>query len=42
MKKEILYIIFRPIFTFIFKMYYNPTIINKEYIPIQNDYSKYI
>lgn len=33
MKKEILYIIFRPIFTFIFKMYYNPTIINKEYIP---------
>lgn len=33
MKKEILYIIFRPIFTFIFKIYYNPTIINKEYIP---------
>lgn len=33
MKKEILYIIFRPIFTFIFKVYYNPTIINKEYIP---------
>ena len=33
MKKERLYIIFRPIFTFIFKVYYNPTIINKEYIP---------
>lgn len=33
MKKEILYIFFRPIFTFIFKAYYNPTIINKEYIP---------
>ena len=33
MKKEILYIILRPIFTFIFKTYYNPTIINKEYIP---------
>ena len=33
MKKEILYIIFRPIFTFIFKAYYNPTMINKEYIP---------
>ena len=30
---EVLYIIFRPIFTFIFKSYYNPTIINKEYIP---------
>ena len=29
MKKEILYRIFRPIFT----AYYNPTIINKEYIP---------
>lgn len=33
MSKEVLYIIFRPIFTFIFKSYYNPTIINKEYIP---------
>ena len=33
MSKEVLYIIFRPIFTFIFKLYYNPTIINKEYIP---------
>lgn len=33
MKKELLYIIFRPIFTFIFKLYYNPTIINKEFIP---------
>lgn len=33
MKKELLYIIFRPIFTFLFKAYYNPTIINKEYIP---------
>lgn len=32
MKKEILYIIFRPIFTFVFKVYYNPTIVNKEYI----------
>lgn len=33
MEKEILYIILRPIFTLIFKWYYNPTIINKEYIP---------
>lgn len=33
MKKELLYIIFRPIFTFLFEAYYNPTIINKEYIP---------
>lgn len=33
MSKEVLYIIFRPIFTFIFKLYYNPIIINKEYIP---------
>lgn len=33
MNKDILYIIFRPIFTFIFKIYYNPTIINKENIP---------
>ena len=29
----ILYKILRPIFTVIFKLYYNPTIINKEYIP---------
>lgn len=33
MKKERLYILFRPIFTFIFKAYYNPTILNKDYIP---------
>lgn len=34
MKKtnNILYRILRPIFTFIFKIYYNPTIINKEFI----------
>lgn len=31
--KATLYKILRPIFTFIFKLYYNPTIINKEYIP---------
>lgn len=29
----IIYKILRPIFTTIFKLYYNPTIINKEYIP---------
>lgn len=28
-----LYKILQPIFTFVFKVYYNPTIINKEYIP---------
>lgn len=28
-----LYRVLQPIFTFIFKVYYNPTIINKEYIP---------
>lgn len=28
-----MYRILRPIFTAIFKLYYNPTIINKEYIP---------
>jgi len=34
MKKDsYLYKVLRPIFTFIFKIYYNPTIINKEYIP---------
>lgn len=35
MKKDnvIIYKILRPIFTVIFKLYYNPTIINKEYIP---------
>ena len=33
MKKDILYIILRPIFAFVFKIYYNPIIINKEYIP---------
>jgi 1-acyl-sn-glycerol-3-phosphate acyltransferase len=35
MKKDnvTIYKILRPIFTFIFKLYYNPTIINKEYIP---------
>lgn len=35
MKKDnvIIYRILRPIFTVIFKLYYNPTIINKEYIP---------
>lgn len=32
-KNEILYSFFRPIFTAIFKLYYNPIIINKEYIP---------
>lgn len=36
MKKEALYIFFRPIFTFLFKAYYNPKIVNKEYIPKQN------
>ncbi len=33
MKKDIIYRALRPIFTCIFKLYYNPTIINKEYIP---------
>lgn len=35
MKKDnvIIYKILRPIFIVIFKLYYNPTIINKEYIP---------
>lgn len=35
MKKDnvSIYRILRPIFTIIFKLYYNPTIINKEYIP---------
>lgn len=35
MEKEnaILYKITRPIFTFVFKLYYNPIIVNKEYIP---------
>jgi 1-acyl-sn-glycerol-3-phosphate acyltransferase len=32
-KDVIIYKILRPIFTFIFKLYYNPTIINKDYIP---------
>lgn len=32
-KNEILYSFFRPIFTAIFKLYYNPIIINKKYIP---------
>lgn len=31
--KTILYRVLRPIFTIIFKLYYNPTIINKEFIP---------
>lgn len=30
---EILYKILQPIFTIIFKFYYNPTIVNKHYIP---------
>ena len=30
-----LYKIMQPIFRFIFKVYYNPTIINKEYIPLE-------
>lgn len=29
----IAYKILRPVFTFVFKIYFNPTIINKEYIP---------
>lgn len=35
MKKDnvIMYKVLRPIFTVIFKLYYNPTIVNKEYIP---------
>ena len=32
-KKELLYKIMQPIFWAIFKIYYNPTIVNKEYIP---------
>lgn len=32
-EKQIIYKILRPIFTFVFKLYYNPIIINKEYIP---------
>lgn len=37
MKKEnaTIYKILRPIVTLIFKLYYNPTIINKKYIPIE-------
>lgn len=37
MKKnnDILYKILRPIFTCIFKIYYSPTIINKNYIPLE-------
>lgn len=31
--KAILYRVLRPIFTVVFKLYYNPTIIKKEYIP---------
>lgn len=31
--KSTLYKILRPIFTFIFKLYYKPTIINRKYIP---------
>lgn len=31
--KAIIYKILRPIFTMIFKLYYNPTIVNVEYIP---------
>lgn len=30
---SVLYKVLRPIFSFIFKIYYNPTIVNKEYIP---------
>ncbi len=33
--KAVLYRIMRPFFTFLFKIYYNPTIINKEYIPTE-------
>ncbi|MBE5806583.1 MAG: 1-acyl-sn-glycerol-3-phosphate acyltransferase [Clostridiales bacterium] len=33
MKKNNIYKILRPIFSIIFKTYYNPTIINNEYIP---------
>lgn len=33
--KAFLYRFFRPLFTFIFKVYYNPTIVNKEYIPAE-------
>ncbi len=32
-KNSYLYKVLRPIFTFIFKIYYNPTIINREYVP---------
>lgn len=32
-KKERLYRMFRPVFAFLFKAYYNPQIINKHYIP---------
>ena len=32
---DILYKILRPIFTCIFKIYYSPTIINKNYIPLE-------
>lgn len=33
--KAFLYRFFRPLFTFVFKIYYNPTIVNKEYIPTE-------
>ena len=39
MKKNsiLLYRIMRPFFGFIFKIYYNPTIVNKEYIPSEGE-----
>lgn len=36
MKKNYLYILLRPLITFIFKAYYNPIIIGKENIPKKN------
>lgn len=33
MKRAILYKIMQPVFTVMFKVYYNPTLINREYIP---------
>lgn len=32
-RKAYLYRFLRPVFTFVFKVYYNPIILNKEYIP---------
>ena len=36
MKNEWLYKFLRPIFSFIFKVYYNPTIVNKHFFPQNN------